>query len=187
MIEEKVHAEEEAWMAMTTVNGAKSSSFTADSKSVDKFDKEWLKVKKVNNQSERLFRILKVDPCGKMSQPSAATYFGKKPLYKPTTFTITNSAQMGKAQLPLTLQWTTSSKAVQDGFHLYVVDQDKNKAKLAQMNGNTRSYIVTEESLSDEAVAILRGGEASDTLSFRLYAYDKTTGGLSTGIQTEAI
>jgi len=55
------------------------------------------------------------------------------------------------------------------------------------MNGNTRSYIVTEESLSDEAVAILRGGEASDTLSFRLYAYDKTTRGLSTGIQTEAI
>jgi len=70
VIEEKVNIDgtnDYVWMAMTTVNGAKSSSFTADAKSVDKFDKEWLKVKKVNNQSERLFRILKVDRCEQMS------------------------------------------------------------------------------------------------------------------------
>lgn len=69
VIEEKVNADGAAlvWMAMTTVDGEGSSSFTADANSADKFNKEWLTVKKTSNQNERLFRILKVDPCGKMS------------------------------------------------------------------------------------------------------------------------
>lgn len=68
-----------------------------------------------------------------------------------------------------------------------MVGSDKNKARLAELPGSADTYTLTEASLNDEALAILRGGAASDTLSFRLYAYDTTTGGLSSGIQTEAI
>jgi len=97
---------------------------------------------KKSDFEKRLFRLVKFDECGTMSKPSQSIYVGGTPLYRPTSFKMTESAEEGKAQLPLTLEWQTMDSASQDGFNVYVVAEDRTKALLAKLDGDVNSYTV---------------------------------------------
>jgi len=130
------------WTAMTTIEGANIGSFTASAETEDKLEKKWLIANKNKDMEKRLFQIVMVDKCGKKSKPSSVTYTGATPLYRAVNFKMTESAEEGKAQLPLTLEWNTMNSASQDGFKVYVVAEDMTKALLAELDGDAKSYTV---------------------------------------------